>query len=252
MLARLGSRNSVCLSNACFVTKKEILQIFWYHTKGQSRPLPPEICAQSYPLPFEICRHRQISVYNISTVRYSEQRFKTCVQKKSTTGFPLSYRWSAYVTSISLPKSQKAAQKAIFCFLKIKFNFSRMKSAYKVSLCENFQWQSWCLSCSIRIQRSIDVGAKRNPSTFNLASNWPSPLKSPNSHGLSAISELLVLLALVNVQLSAAYGDSHMPCNSKSFSGKRLKKITGMRSGTHYAVNVNLSKQSTSFCDFQN
>ena len=53
---------SVCPSHAWIVTKlSDALQIFWYHTKGQSlcycdtnsgrqaRPLPSEICAQSDP-----------------------------------------------------------------------------------------------------------------------------------------------------------------------------------------------------------
>ena len=47
---------------------------------------------------------------------------------KLTTGFPTSYRWSAYVT----PKSpQRMAQKPIFQFFRIKFNFDRIKSATK-------------------------------------------------------------------------------------------------------------------------
>ena len=99
------------------------LQIFWYHTKGQSlcysdtnsswwaTPLPSEICAQSDPSFFEKRRLRQISAYNVSTVRNSEnsqwwriqsrlQAFQRAIDEVRT--FPLS--------------PERVAQKAIFCF----------------------------------------------------------------------------------------------------------------------------------------
>ena len=90
----LGSRNSVCLSvclsvrlsHAWIVTKlNDALQIFLYHTKGQSlrysdtksgwsaTPLPSEICVQSDPPPFEKRRLRPISAHNVSTVGDSEK-----------------------------------------------------------------------------------------------------------------------------------------------------------------------------------
>ena len=77
---------SVCLSHAWIVTNLNgALQISWYHTKGQSlccfdtksgwwaTPLPSEICAQ-WPTPFKKRRLRQISAYNVSTVRDSETK----------------------------------------------------------------------------------------------------------------------------------------------------------------------------------
>jgi len=39
---------------------------------GGRRSLPSEICAQSDPPPFDKHRLRQISVYNVSTLRDSE------------------------------------------------------------------------------------------------------------------------------------------------------------------------------------
>ena len=58
--------------------------------------------------------------------------------RKSTMGFPTSYRWSAYVT----PRSPKVwLKKRFFVFL----NTSQLQSnkvCYKVSLCENVQRQS--------------------------------------------------------------------------------------------------------------
>ena len=108
--------------------------------------------------------------------------------RKSITGFPATYSWSAYVT----PKTPKNCSKGDF-LSKIQFQSNKViKVCYKVSLCENSQKQS----CSITIPPSngfIDIGAKRNHSTYKLASKWPTPLKSPNSRGLSAIAELLVV-----------------------------------------------------------
>ena len=59
--------------------------------------------------PLRKSRLRQISVYNVSTVTDSEKSlFMT--NKKLTTGFPTSYRWSAYVT----PKSPEGWLKKRF------------------------------------------------------------------------------------------------------------------------------------------
>ena len=57
---------------------------------------------------------------------------------KSTTGFPTSYRWSAYVT----PKSAKGWLNSNFSVLRNKIQFLSNKVCYKVSFCENFQRQS--------------------------------------------------------------------------------------------------------------
>jgi len=73
------------------------------------RPLLSEICAQSEPPPFEKRRFRQISAYNVSTIRDSEES-SIMTNRKSTTGFPTCYRWSAYVT----PKSPKGGSKSDF------------------------------------------------------------------------------------------------------------------------------------------
>ena len=62
--------------------------------------IPPEIFAESDPpAPFEKRRLRQISAYGVSTVRDSG-RSSIMTNIKTTTGFPTSYRWSAYVTTI--------------------------------------------------------------------------------------------------------------------------------------------------------
>ena len=101
-------RPSVCLSHAWIVTNLNgALHIFWYRTKGQS------LCNHSdsgwwatlpslwnlrwkWPTPCEKRRLRQISAYNVSTVRDSEKSLiKLMTNIKSTTRFPTSYRWSA-------------------------------------------------------------------------------------------------------------------------------------------------------------
>ena len=64
---------------------------------GGRRLLPSEICVQIGPRPFEKRRLPQISDYNVSTVKDSDTSSIT-TNRKSTTGFPTSYRWSAYVT----------------------------------------------------------------------------------------------------------------------------------------------------------
>ena len=76
---------------------------------GRRRSLPSEICVQSDPPPFEKRRLRPISAHNVSTVGDSE-RSSITTNIKSTTGFPTSHRWSAYVT----PKCPKGWLKERF------------------------------------------------------------------------------------------------------------------------------------------
>ena len=67
--------------------------------------------------PFEKRRLRQISAYNISTVRDSEKS-SIMTNIKSTKGFPTSYGWSAYLT----PKSSKGGSKSDFFVFWVKVN----------------------------------------------------------------------------------------------------------------------------------
>ena len=76
---------------------------------GGRRSLPSEIYAQSDLPPCENRRLRQISAYNVSTVRDSEKS-SIMTNIKSTAGFPTSYGWSAYVT----PKSRKSGSRSDF------------------------------------------------------------------------------------------------------------------------------------------
>ena len=105
----LGSRNSVCPSHAWIVTKlNDALQIFRYHTKGQWLcysdtnsgwwAMLPSLwnLRSKWPTPFEKRWLQPISAH-VSTVGDSE---KSSIMRniKSTTGFPMSHRCSAYVT----------------------------------------------------------------------------------------------------------------------------------------------------------
>ena len=129
----LGSCNSVCLSvclsHAWIVRKLNDAQwIFWYHTKwhitllfSQQQWLVGEapslwnLCSK-WPTPFEKRSLRPISACNVSTVKDREKSL-IMMNIKSTTGFPMSYKWSAYVT----PKSRKGSSKSdFFVFLEWK------------------------------------------------------------------------------------------------------------------------------------
>jgi len=78
----LGSRNSVCHT----AKLNDALQVFWYHTKGQSLcyygtnsgwwATLPSLWNLHSKLPcFEKCRLWQIFAYNVSTVKDSEKKF---------------------------------------------------------------------------------------------------------------------------------------------------------------------------------
>ena len=120
----LSARLSVRLAHAWIVTKlNDALQIFLYHTKGQSLcysdtnsgwwAMLPSLwnLRSKWPTLFKKRRLRPISAHNVSTVRDSENSSIT-TNIKSTTGFPTSHRWSAYVT----PKCPKGWLKERFFF----------------------------------------------------------------------------------------------------------------------------------------
>ena len=85
----------------------DALQIFWYHMKGQSLSYsdaksglwatPPSLwnLRSKWHTPFKKRRLGPISAHNVWTVGDSK---KVLLHIKSTTGFPTSHRWSAYVT----------------------------------------------------------------------------------------------------------------------------------------------------------
>ena len=106
--------------------KTAITLVFWHQQwlVGDAHSLS-NIC-QKWPTPFEKRRLRQISAHNVSTIRDTEKS-SIMTNRKSTTGFPTSYRWSVYVT----PKSREGGPKKTFSFFGIEVNFNRIKSATK-------------------------------------------------------------------------------------------------------------------------
>jgi len=80
---------------------------------------------------------------------------------KSTMGFPVSYRWSAYVTSTS----RKGGSKRIFQFFGIKFNFSRRMSATKFLCVKTSSGKVVEQSFSYEITEKYRTERKAFPST---------------------------------------------------------------------------------------
>jgi len=118
----------LCLSHACFVTKpnnapqiflyhfiphkRAITLVFWHQQGWWTTPLLSKF-AVKVTHPFEKWLLQQIFAYNISIIRDGEKSL-IMTNRKSTIGFPMSYRWSAYVT----PQSPKGwLKKRCFCFL---------------------------------------------------------------------------------------------------------------------------------------
>jgi len=127
----------------------ELFGIFFHHTIAQGlyfssaknrwwgRPFPLKF-AFKVTHPLSNSEISTISAHSASTVIASEKS-SISTYRKSSTRFPMSHRWTVYVT----PKSPKGWHKnAISLFVPVKFNFSWKKVCYKVSLCENFQRQS--------------------------------------------------------------------------------------------------------------
>ena len=64
---------------------------------GGGRPFSPKICAESDPPPFRTQRFRPISAHGASTVIASDN-VSISTNRKSTTRFSMSHRWTMYVT----------------------------------------------------------------------------------------------------------------------------------------------------------
>ena len=132
---------SVCLSVRCVYCDKTkwctadiliphetaITPVFWHqHWLVDDAPFPVKYSPKVIH-PFEKCRLRQICayMYNVSTLRHSGKS-SIMTNRKSTTSFSTSYRWSAYLS----PKSWKGGSKRdFFRLFWINVYFSRIKSA---------------------------------------------------------------------------------------------------------------------------
>jgi len=108
----LSVRPSVCHTRALWLIQRTYWRYFY--TAWKSNPssfLPPNSGWwattpstfngwSKWPTPFKNRSRRQISACNVSIVSASEKS-SIVTNRKSYTGFPTSYRWSAYVTSKS-------------------------------------------------------------------------------------------------------------------------------------------------------
>ena len=103
-----------CTADILISHERAITLLLWHQQWRRPSHWNPR---SKWPTPFEKRRLRQISAYNISTVRDSEKS-SIMTNIKSTTGFPRSYRWSAYVTQ----SPQRVAQRAIFSVFWAKVN----------------------------------------------------------------------------------------------------------------------------------
>jgi len=139
----------VCHTHALWLIRRTYRRYFYTTWKGNSSSfLPPNSGwwetspstfngRSKWPTLFKNCSRRQIPTCNVSTVRASEKS-SVMTNRKSYTGLPTSYRWSAYVTS----KSPKGWLKKQTSFFWNKSQLQLNEVCYKVSLRENFQRQS--------------------------------------------------------------------------------------------------------------
>ena len=74
--------------------------------------------------------------------------------RKSPTSFPMSLRWTAYVT----PNPKGPQRRQFFSFSIQNIELSSKKVCCKVSLCENFQWQSCKAFTSLSISAQMVGG----------------------------------------------------------------------------------------------
>ena len=109
----LCDKTKQCTAGILLPHERAITLVFWHpQWLVGDAPFCLKFALKGSDLPpFEKRRLRQMSAYNVSTVRDCEHS-SIMTNRKSTTGFPTSYRWSAYVT----PESLKGwLKKRFFC-----------------------------------------------------------------------------------------------------------------------------------------
>jgi len=148
MQTRYSDENSVCLSvrlsHACIVTKrKKDLSRFLHHTRYWEEEWLVGATPSTYnfgstgPRWSKITHFEPIIAHSASAVTPSEKS-SINANRKSTTRFPMSLRWSSYVA----PKSHKGGLKNTRRPISVKIALRLKKVCYKVSLCENCHRQN--------------------------------------------------------------------------------------------------------------
>jgi len=116
----------------------------------------------------EIADFKPIIARSASAVTPSEKS-SINANRKSTTRFPTSPRWSSYVA----PKSSKGGLKNAKRPDLRKNGLRLKKVCYKVSLCENCQQQSCKAFIGLTNRAKMISGGGATPCTWNFGSKWP-------------------------------------------------------------------------------
>ena len=118
--------------------------------------MPPSLwnLRSKWSTPLEKRRLRPISTHNVSTVRDSEKSSNT-TNIKSTTDFPTSHRWSAYVT----PKCPKGwLKERVFCFYRATAcNATHCIAVAILSVCLSVCPSGRCVYCDKTKQRTANI-----------------------------------------------------------------------------------------------
>ena len=112
---------------------------------------PPQIQTKG---PCEHCKLLN-RVCSASTIAPSE-RSSIYTNRKSTMHFPVSPRWTPYV----VPKPPKGGSKMQMGCFRFKIALRLKKVCYKVSLCENCQWQSYRAFIGLTIHAKMIGGGR--------------------------------------------------------------------------------------------
>ena len=131
----------------------------------------------------EIADFEPIIARSASAVIRSEKS-SINTNRKSTTRFPMSLRWSPYVA----PKSPKGGSKTQNGRFSSKIALRLKKVCYTVSSCENCQRQS----CKVLIYPCKKWLVGRSPSTWKVGQNWETPFKNADFRSIFARSVLAV------------------------------------------------------------
>jgi len=126
-----------CVETAkCSITQTAPLDspgtlVFWRRQSLMRDPHTSLNLRSKWPTPFRAPQFRPISAHSASTVR-DDEKSSISTDRKSTTRFPTSHRWPAYV-----PKSPKEWHKTRYCcFFASKIQLLSKEVCYKFSLCE--------------------------------------------------------------------------------------------------------------------
>ena len=99
-----------CTADILIPQERAVIIVFCTNSGWWATPFSSEICAQNDPPP---SKHADVDRFPLITSR----KCSVMTNRKSTTGFPTSYRWSAYITPKSSPMDGCWLKKLFLCFL---------------------------------------------------------------------------------------------------------------------------------------